>query len=52
LAPQRLSLPIEVRWFDDRRYRIGGVFLEISNEQKSVVDRVVKSLKNRGLDRV
>ena len=52
LAPQRLSLPVEVRWFDDRRYRIGGVFLEISDEEKTVVNRVVKSLKERGLDRV
>jgi hypothetical protein len=52
LSPQRLSLPIEVRWFDDRRYRIGGVFLELSEEQKSIVNKVVKSLKDRGLDRV
>jgi hypothetical protein len=52
IAPQRLSLPVEVRWFDERRFRIGGVFLGLTPEQKIIVSKVVKSLKERGLDKV
>jgi len=52
MAPQRLSLPVEVRWFDGRRFRIGGVFLGLTPEQKIIVSKVVKSLKERGLDKV
>ncbi len=52
IAPMRLSLPVEVRWFDSRRFRIGGVYLGLTSDQKVVVQKVVKSLKERGLDKV
>lgn len=52
LAPMRLSLPVEVRWFDGRRFRIGGVYLGLTSDQKIIVQQVVKSLKERGLDKV
>jgi len=52
IAPKRLSLPVEVRWFDGRTFRIGGVYLGLTSEQKNVIQKVVKSLKERGLDKV
>ena len=46
--PKRLSCQCEVRWFDDNRHRMGGVFLNPSPEEVLLIDQVVTRLKTRG----
>jgi hypothetical protein len=47
-APARLSCRGECRWFDTKRFRIGGVFLELSKAEKLIIDQVIESLRQRG----
>lgn len=47
-SPKRLSCLAEVRWFDDSRYRIGGVFVSLSMTDKHIIEQVLEALKDRG----
>lgn len=47
-APSRLMCRAECRWFDDKRYRFGGVFVNLSSVEKSVINQVVEALRSRG----
>ena len=46
--PKRIFCLSEVRWFDRSRYRIGGTFLKLSNQDRLIIDQIVSSLKSRG----
>ncbi|MGE0171583.1 MAG: PilZ domain-containing protein [Oligoflexales bacterium] len=46
-APKKLLCKCECRWFDGKRYRIGGVFLNLTKTQKMIVEQAIESLKSR-----
>ena len=48
-APNRVSFRIQCRWFDSKRYRMGGVFLGLSRTDQLLIEQVIDSLKSRGL---
>ncbi len=45
---KKLSCLAEIRWFDDQRQRVGGVFLNPSTADLSLIEQVVTRLKARG----
>jgi len=47
-APSRLMCRAEVRWFDSKRHRIGGVFMEISKKEQLIIEQIIDSLRKRG----
>jgi hypothetical protein len=47
-APSKLTCKVECRWFDGKRFRIGGVFMELSKTERHIIDQVVETLKSRG----
>jgi hypothetical protein len=46
-APKKLTCKCECRWFDGKRFRIGGVFLNLTKTQKLVIEQAIEGLKNR-----
>lgn len=47
-APKRLMCKVECRWFDEKRYRIGGVFVGLSKTDQLLVEQTIESLKQHG----
>ena len=47
-APPRLIYRSEVRWFDDKRHRIGGVFMEATKKDHLIIEQIIDSLRKRG----
>jgi hypothetical protein len=47
-APGRLLCRGECRWFDGKRFRIGGVFLALSKNERLVMDQIISTLRARG----
>jgi hypothetical protein len=47
-SPSRLICRAEVRWFDEQRFRIGGVFVSLSKNDRMIVEQVISSLKAKG----
>lgn len=36
---------IEVKWFDQKNYRLGGLFVQLTSDQENVLAEIIKSLK-------
>ena len=47
-APKRIISKCECRWFDDTRYRIGGVFMDLNKTEYMLIEQVISSLRSRG----
>lgn len=47
-SPSRLMIKGECRWFDSKRYRLGGVFLDVNETSRLILDQVIESLRRRG----
>ncbi len=47
-APTRLLCRGECRWFDSKKFRIGGVFLQLTKTERHIIDQVVETLRGRG----
>lgn len=47
-SPTRLICYTQCRWFDEKRYRIGGVFLELNPTQRMIINQIVETLKEQG----
>lgn len=47
-APKRLMCKVECRWFDEKRYRIGGVFMDLTKTDQLLVEQTIESLKQHG----
>ena len=47
-APARLFCSGECRWFDDKKFRVGGVFSDLSKGDRHILDRVVDTLNKSG----
>ena len=48
LAPSKLLCRGECRWFDPKKFRVGGVFMGLTKTDRIVIDQVVDSLKKHG----
>lgn len=46
-APKRLLVKCECRWFDDHRFRIGGVFIDITKTDGIIIEQVVETLQTK-----
>jgi hypothetical protein len=51
-APTTLSCLTQCRWFDNKRYRIGGQFIGLSRHQTIIVEQVISTLRDRGTDKL
>ncbi len=47
-SPKSFSCLCECRWFDPKRYRLGGSFVNLSDEQKVLIEQIMSSIKARG----
>lgn len=48
LAPARLKLKIQVKWYDARMLRAGGIFEPESHEQDYLIQKIIDVLTIRG----
>ncbi len=48
-APKKIVCLIECRWFDSKRYRIGGVFMKLSRTEQLIIEQVIDTLRTKGL---
>jgi hypothetical protein len=48
LAPSRLKLKIQVKWFDSRMMRAGGIFEPENHEQDYLIQKIIDVLTLRG----
>lgn len=46
-SPDRLNCKVECRWFDEKRFRIGGVFMSLSKTERLIVEQVLETLKQK-----
>ncbi len=51
-APKAFTARIEVRWFDQKRFRMGGVFMKISRNDQMVIDQIIQVLRERAQARL
>ncbi len=47
-APYKFTCKVEVKWYDERRRRIGGVFLNLTPQERLIVEQLVAALNDRG----
>lgn len=47
-APSRLTCRGETRWFDGEKFRLGGVFMQLTRTERLIIDQVIETLKQRG----
>lgn len=46
-APKKLMCQVEVRWFDALKFRIGGIFFNLTRTEALIIDQVVTGLESR-----
>lgn len=46
-APKRLLVQAETRWFDSDRFRIGGVFMNLTHTEKMIVEHIIQTIEAR-----
>lgn len=49
MAPSKLDCRIEIKWFDEEMFRIGGVFTSLSKNDKLIITQIYDTLKERGV---
>lgn len=47
-APARLMCRGECRWFDEKRFRVGGVFTQLATTDRHILEQVIETLSQRG----
>ncbi len=47
-APKRIMCKVECRWFDEKRFRIGGVFMGMSKTETLLIEQTIETLKSNG----
>ena len=47
--PPRFQAKVEVKWFDENRYRIGGIFSGLEKNDEQILEQVIEKLSERGL---
>lgn len=54
LVPLGISIPSrfvsrgECRWFDGKRFRVGGIFTDLSRTEQIIVEQIIETLQERG----
>lgn len=48
-SPARLMCRGECRWFDGHKFRVGGVFTELTKTERHILDQVIEMLRKRGV---
>lgn len=48
-APSRIIIRGECRWYDDKKFRVGGVFTSLTKLDRHILEQVVETLKKRGV---
>ena len=46
--PRNFSCLCECRWFDNKRFRMGGSFVELKPEDEKLIEQIMASIKTRG----
>ncbi len=46
-SPSHLMIRGECRWFDKSRFRVGGIFLELTKSDKMIVEQIVETVRSR-----
>lgn len=46
-APSKLICQGECRWYDPKRFRVGGVFLELNKTERLIVDQIIMTLEDK-----
>lgn len=49
MGPPAVVLRIEVKWFDQGRGRVGGIFIKSSPVERMLLAQVMENLRQRGL---
>lgn len=47
-SPRTFSCLCECRWFDPKRFRMGGSFVNLSAEDHKLIEVIMNSIKTRG----
>lgn len=47
-SPRTFSCLCECRWFDPKRFRMGGSFVNLSPEDHKLIELIMNSIKTRG----
>ena len=47
-APSKLLCKAEAKWFDEKRFRVGGIFVDLDPEEKRIIEHVVEKLGLQG----
>jgi hypothetical protein len=47
-APTRVMCRGECRWYDAKKFRVGGVFIDLSKTERHIIEQVVDMMKARG----
>ncbi len=45
-SPSNLVIKAQCKWFDPQRLRMGGVFLDLENSQKEIIETIIERLKD------
>jgi hypothetical protein len=48
LDPKLLICQYECRWFDEGRYRMGGIFINLKESDQALLGQIIAGLKERG----
>lgn len=46
-APKRLACKAECKWFDPKKFRMGGTFINLERNQELVLSQVVEVLQDK-----
>ena len=46
-APSKLLCKIECRWYDPNKFRLGGVFLDLTRTERLIIDQIITTLDEK-----
>lgn len=49
-SPEKLSCKVECRWFDEKRFRVGGVFMSLSKTDSLLIEQILSTLIDKQTD--
>ena len=47
-SPDKITCQVEVRWFDEKNSRIGGLFKNLSEKNKFIMSQIIQIMKAKG----
>lgn len=46
-SPSHLMIRGECRWFDKSRFRVGGIFLGLTKNDRMIIEQIVETVRSR-----